>query len=83
MPKKRRYKNGGLTINIRTACKSVTKFNVSKDTMYELKNYLEDVIIPKMIITAEKYSKSEGKNTIQERDYLRARDYINVALSQV
>jgi histone H3/H4 len=57
--------------------------NVSKDVMSELKNYLEDVIIPKVISLSEKCAREEGKNTIQERDYLRARDYMNVALFEV
>lgn len=81
MPRKRH--TTGLTINVKTICKSLTKMNVSKDAMFELKNYIEDCFMPQIILMAEKYAKMEGKNTIQERDYLRARDYISVALSQV
>lgn len=83
MPKKAKINKGSLTINVRTLCKNLTKMNVSGDVMYELKNYLEDCIAPKIIILAEKCAKEERKSTIQERDYLRARDWINVALGQI
>jgi histone H3/H4 len=80
---KKKSKTNGLTINVRTLCKSLTNMNVSGDVMYELKNYLEDVISPKVMGMAEKYAKAERKTTIQERDYLKARDWINMALGQV
>lgn len=83
MGKKKRCAGNGLTINVRSLCKSLTKMNVSADVLSEYKNYIEEVLTPKIVLLAERYAKSEGKNTIQERDYLRARDYINVALSQV
>jgi histone H3/H4 len=83
MPKKRKSATTGLTINIRTVCKSLTDMNVSGDVMYELKNYLEECVAPKIVLMAEKYAKEEHKSTIQERDYLRARDYFNWAMGQI
>lgn len=72
-----------MVINIRTVMKNTTDMRVSEEVMYELKNFLEDCIAPKIMGLAEKCAKAEKKSTIQERDYLKARDYFNVALTSL
>lgn len=72
--------HNGLTINVRTAIKNCTDLNVSADTMREIRELSEDMFIPLLIRFAETEAKNGGKRTIQEQDYLVAKDYVMSAL---
>ena len=72
-----------LTINVRSASKDATKCNISAEVYDELRAYIEDVFIPCSVKLSERMAKREGKKTIQERDYIRARDFINARLAEV
>lgn len=56
---------------------------MSAEALTEIREYTEDVFIPKLVWLADKYATKEGKKTIQERDYLRAKDFLNKLISEV
>jgi histone H3/H4 len=63
--------------------KNATKLNVSAEALTEIREYTEDIFIPKLVRLADRYATKEGKKTIQERDYLRAKDFMNKFISEV
>lgn len=83
--KKKTKKQTGtrLTINVHKVAKECTKLNMGKDALVELRAYTEEVVLPKIVLLAERAAKIEDKKTIQERDIVRARDYINSVITKL
>jgi len=79
MKNKNRATNS-MVVNIRTVIKNTTDLNVSADAMREMRELTEDFFLPLLIRWSEKSAKAENKKTIQERDYLIAKDYITTAM---
>jgi len=72
-----------LTVNIRSIAKESTKLNISADALREMREYTEDFLIPKLIRLSEKFAVLDGKKTIQERDYIRAKDFFNKVILEL
>jgi len=68
-----------MVVNIRKVIKNSTDLNVSADAMREMRELTEDFFLPLVIRWAEKSAVADGKKTIQERDYMVAKDYITAA----
>lgn len=81
--KKVKKESNGMTINVKSLCKEYTDLRVSDDVYREIKEYTSDTFIYKMVKLSEKFAKRDKKGTIQERDYLRAKDYLNYFIMQV
>lgn len=78
--KHKKGSTNSMVVNIRTVIKNTTDLNVSADAMREMRELTEDFFLPLLIRWAEKSAKAENKKTIQERDYLIAKDYITTAM---
>jgi histone H3/H4 len=66
-----------LTINVGTSARELTDKRISEAALMELVAYVEMIFIPRIMFLAAKFADREGKGTIQERDFIRARDLIN------
>lgn len=75
--KKRSVKS---VVNVRSVVKETTNLNFSADALAELVELTEDFFVPLVVRLSEKSAKEEGKKTIQERDYLVAKDWITSAM---
>ena len=80
---KKRQTGTRLTINVQKVAKECTKLNVGKDAMIELRAYTEEVVIPKIVLLAERAAEIEKKKTIQERDVVRAKDYLSSVMNRL
>jgi len=69
-----------MVINIRSVVKETTDLNVSGDALREMREFTADFLLPLLIRWAEKSAKNDHKKTIQERDYIVAKDYITTAI---
>jgi histone H3/H4 len=76
---KKRVTNS-LVVNIRTIAKNSTKLNISADALREMRELTEDFFLPLVIKWAEKSAVEGKKKTIQENDYMVAKDYITTAI---
>ena len=67
-------------VNVRTVVRETTNLNISADALKELVELTEDFFIPLVVRLSEQSAKDEGKKTIQERDYIIAKDWITSAM---
>lgn len=81
--KKRSRQKTSMTINVRSVAKEHTKLNISPLVLEELRELTEDVFVSRVIRLSDKFALQEGKKTIQERDYIRAKDYVVYALKSL
>lgn len=77
--KAKKKTNNTMVINVKTVVKNATKLNVSGDALSEMRELTEDLFIPLLVRYAEKAALNSGKKTIQENDYLVAKDYVTTA----
>lgn len=75
--KKKNRTSNRLTVNVRDAAKKATDLNISQSVLLEIREYTEDIFIPTLVRFSGLFATKEGKKTIQERDYLRAKDFMN------
>lgn len=81
MPKKKSREDGRLTINVGEVVRNSTSLRVSRSAALETREFTEDVFIPLLCRLAGNCAEQEGIKTIEERHYLRAKDWIVSALS--
>lgn len=76
MTKKKSRENGRLTINVGEILKNRSNLRISKRAAIETREFTEDIFIPLLCDLAGKCAIEEGVKTIEERHYLRAKDWI-------
>jgi len=69
-----------MVVNVRTVVRNTTKLNVSADALREMRELTEDFFLPLLVRSAEKAALNMKKKTIQEREYLIAKDWITSAI---
>ena len=80
MQRNKKRATTSMVVNVRTVVRNTTKLNVSADAMREMREFTADFFLPLLIRWAEKSAKNDNKKTIQERDYIVAKDLITTAM---
>lgn len=76
MTKRKSREDGRLTINVGKVISDSTSLRISKRAALESREFTEDVFLPMLIGIAGRCAEQEGIKTIEERHYLRAKDWI-------
>lgn len=80
MSKNKNRVTNSMVVNVRTVVRNSTDLNVSAGALREMRELTEDYFLPLLIKWAEKSALEHKKRTIQENDYLVAKDYITTAM---